>query len=265
MPLIKSLKRLYSYRSLILMLTIRNLQNRYVGTVAGMIWSILNPLATVFVFWFVFSLGFRVQPVENIPFVVIFLLGFLPWTLFSETLMTSVGVVTNNVNLVKKTVFPTEILPIANLLASCFTHVIMLGILAVILTACRISISFSAAQFLFYFAGLALFSLGLSWLLAALNVFYRDIGQIMIVLINVWFWMTPISWLMTMIPGKWKIFVKINPMYYIVDGYQSSFVYHVPFWSRYQLGIYFWSVCLATFVGGGLLFKKLKPEFADVL
>ena len=98
-----------------------------------------------------------------------------------------------------------------------------------------------------------------------MNVFYRDISQALGVLLNLWFWMTPIVWLMEMIPEKYAYFLNFNPMMYIVMGYKYSFIYHIPFWHHYKTGIYFWSVSLLFFVVGGLIYRKLKMEFTEVL
>jgi len=257
------LKRLYVQRSLIWTLSVRALQARYAGTFAGMIWTVINPLVTILVYWFVFSVGFHVKPLGGVPFIVVFLCGFIPWTLFGETLMINANAITSNANLVKKTVFPTEILPVVNLVASFATHAVMILVLVGLLILNGIPLSFSTFQFLYYFAGLSLFSLGLSWIFSALNVFYKDVAPMIGVILNVWFWMTPITWMLDMLPLRWQFIIKLNPVYYLVEGYRSSFIYHSP--HGHLAGIYFWTICSVTVVLGALIFKKLKPEFADVL
>ena len=259
------LRRIYVYRSIIMTMAIREIQSRYVGTLAGFVWFVINPLMIILVFWFVFSVGFKVQPFGNIPFILVFVCGLIPWTMFSETLMANTNAITRNVHLVKKMVFPTEILSIVNLVASLISHVIMLGILLSLLLFYKISFSFYNVQFFYYFIALSIFTLGLSWFFSAVNVFYRDVGQILGVILNMWFWLTPIVWLMDMVPKEYQYIIKLNPIYYIVEGYRFSFIYHVPFWVNYDLGIYFWGVSLLSLFMGGLIFRKLKPEFADVL
>lgn len=264
-PLFNFIKKVYTYRSIIRAMAIREMQSRYAGTLAGFVWSVINPLMVILVFWFVFSVGFKVQPVGNVPFIVVFMSGMIPWTMFAETLMANTNAIIANAHLVKKTVFPTEILPIVNLVASSITHVIMLIILALLLLFNKIPFSFYNFQFLYYLAALSVFSIGLGWIFSAVNVFYRDTGQILGVIINMWFWLTPVVWLMDIIPQKYQFIIKLNPMYYIVEGYKESFIYHAPFWQNYKLGIYFWAIAVLLFIVGGLIFRKLKPEFADVL
>ena len=263
--LFRFFKRLYLYRSLIVAMAYQEVKKRYAGTVAGFIWTIVNPLVTILVFWFVFSVGFKIQPVGKFSFVIIFFCGFIPWLTFSETLLFNTNAIVGNAHLVKKTVFPTEILPLVNLVASLISHAVMLVILAVVLLINDISFSIYNIQFIYYFFSLVVFSLGLGWFFSAINVWLRDANQIIGVVLNMWFWLTPIVWLIDMIPKKYQFIIKLNPMFYIVDGYKQSFVYHVPFWENYQLGIYFWVVALSTFFFGGYVFRKLKPEFADVL
>src|SRR5208283_2612584 len=100
------LRTIWGRRSLIMLMAVRTLQTRYAGTLVGLCWSIIHPLALVLVYWIVFSLGFRVKPVGNAPFIAVFLCGFIPWTLLSETLTANANAITGNPHLVKKTVFP---------------------------------------------------------------------------------------------------------------------------------------------------------------
>jgi len=263
--LINFIKGIFFYRSIIMTMAIREIQTRYAGTLAGFVWSIVNPLMMILVFWFVFSVGFKVKPMGNVPFIVVFLCGLIPWTMFNETLLANTNSVTGNVHLVKKMVFPTEILPMVNLVASLISHGIMLAILIVVLLFSKIPFSIYNLQFLYYLVALSVFILGLGWFFSAINVFYRDVGQIMAVVLNMWFWITPIVWLIEIIPPDYQYIIKLNPIYYIVEGYRSSFIYHVPFWHNFQLGVYFWGITLVSFIVGGVVFRKLKPEFADVL
>src|SRR4030042_5562551 len=135
------LKRIYLYRSMISAMVLREIQSRYIGTFGGLLWSIINPLMMILVYWFVFSVGFKVRPAGDIPFIVVFLCGLIPWLTFSEALVTSTNALNANAQLVTKTVFPTEILPFVYLLASLITHGIMLVILVIVLLINSISLS----------------------------------------------------------------------------------------------------------------------------
>lgn len=259
-------KKLYTYRSTIKAMAIRDIQSRYIGTIIGFFWSIINPLMFILVYWLVFSVGLKVQLAKGVPFIIVFMSGLIPWAMFTEVLMTSLGSINTNAHLIKKTVFPSEILPVVSLVTSWFTHAIMIALLLIIMALNKISFSFSNFYFIYYFLALSVFALGLAWLLSALNVFFKDIGQFLHVVINFWFWLTPIVWPMDIVPQKYQYIIKLNPMYYIIEGYKSSFVYpSVIAHQSYFLGFYFWVIALVVFFLGGFVFNKLKPEFAEVL
>ncbi len=246
------------------------IRKRYVGTFAGLVWSVAHPLMMILIYWVIFSLGLRVRPAGNTPFIVYFLCGLIPWTAFAETVSASSNAVTGNPHLVKKAVFPTEILPIAHLVACLVSHVIMLAILAVVIVAGGLRFSLWNVQFVYFMFGMAVLSVGLGWIVAALNVFYRDVGQLLSIVLNMWFWLTPVVWLEEMtlrLPQRLRFLPKLNPMFYIVHGYRASLIpdMYAPFWRNWKAGIYFWAVSLGLFAAGGLLFRRLKPDFPEVL
>lgn len=259
------LKLIYSYRFIIVAMALQEIKKRYAGTVSGFLWTVIHPLMIIVVFWFVFSLGFKVKPMGDIPFIVVFCCGLTPWTIFSESLMMSSNAIIGNPHLVSKTVFPTGILPLIVIVANLISHGIMLIVLILLLVFNNISLSFWNFQVLYYLFALVSFSLGISWFVAAVNVFYRDVAQILSVILNVWFWSIPIVWPIDMLPEKYHFIIKLNPMYYIIEGYRASFIYHQPFWDSYLLGTYFWIICFFSLLTGAVIFKKLKPEFAEVL
>ncbi len=243
----------------------REMQARYAGTLAGLVWSVVHPLMMILTYWFVFSVGFKAKPTGNVPFIIVFLCGLIPWMTFSEAVMASTIAITGNTLLVTKTIFPTEILPVVNLAASMASQVIMLGILMILLAVYGIGFSLYIFQFLYFLVAMSIFCIGLGWIVSALNVFYRDVSQIMSVMLNMWFWLTPIVWQAGMLPDRFRFLLKLNPMYYIVEGYRMSFIDHVGFWQHWRQGGYFWTVNLIVFAVGGLLFRKLKPDFPEVL
>lgn len=246
-------------------MALRDIQSRYMGTLGGFVWFIIQPLSIALVYWFVFSVGFRVQPTGGVPWIVVFLCGLMPWSLFAETLSTSTAAINANVHLVTKNIFPTEILPVVSLLSSLFTHVLMIFIFVVIMLVNRMPFSLYNLQIFYYLLALAVLSLGFGWFLSAVNVFCKDVGQALSVVLNLWFWATPIVWTQDVFPARFLWILKTNPLYYIVDGYRSSFIYHAPIWHNPRQGMYFWIVCMLVFFTGAFTFKKLKPEFAEVL
>ncbi|MCJ7543134.1 MAG: ABC transporter permease [Phycisphaerae bacterium] len=268
--LLRFLRRLLSNRSMIWAMALREMRGRYAGTLVGLVWSVLHPLMMILIYWVVFSLGFRIKPSGDTPFIIYFLCGLLPWAAFSETVTASTHAITGNPHLVKKAIFPTEVLPFVHLVASMVSHIIMLLILVTIMPFNRQPFSLYNLQFVYFLVGMAVFSVGLGWVVSAMNVFFRDVGQVLSVVLNMWFWLTPVVWaedMLQRLPAALQIVPKLNPMYYVVHGYRASFIpsFYEGFWCRWKLGLYFWVVSMAMLVLGGLLFRRLKPDFPEVL
>jgi lipopolysaccharide transport system permease protein len=259
------LKLSYAQRYLIMSMARREVASQYVGSLLGFIWTFINPMVMIFVFWVVFSVGFRVQPLQNVPFVVWLTPGMAAWFVFAEIVNGSAQVVVSHSNLIKKTRFYSQILPVIKILSCYITHAIFLVVLVALIVFQRMPFSWYYFQFLYYLLCLTVLALGIGWAVSALNVFIRDVGQIVAVIIQMGFWATPIFWDINIMPPKFQTIFRLNPMFYIVQGYRDSFVYFLPFWNYPYETIYFWTVSIAMFVAGALVFKKLKPHFADVL
>jgi lipopolysaccharide transport system permease protein/teichoic acid transport system permease protein len=191
--------------------------------------------------------------------------GMMPFMMFSEVLNNSADAVVKNVHLVKKTIFPTEVLPAVQLLASLVGHGIMLGILVTLMAFHGIPFSLYNVQSLYYLFALSVLCLGMSWFLASVNVFCRDLGHVLKVVLNVWFWATPIVWPLEIMPDSYRSLLKLNPLLYIVEGYRNSLLYQIPLWNDCYVGLYYWMVSLGLLILGGVVFRKLKPGFGDVL
>ena len=243
----------------------RHLAERYVGTVGGPLWTILQPAATVAVFWFVFSVGFKAHGPSDIPFIVYFLGGYVPWLLFSEVIQASTTCIVGNRNLVKKTTFPTEILPVVYIVSSTISHLVLLLIFAAVIAVSPQALSGMFSLFLYFYGCLLVLALGVSWLVASLQVFSRDTAQVTAVLLNLWFWLTPIAWPENIVPTEVMRWLSANPMYYVVTGYRYAFLGMNEFATDPLSTIRFWVGSLLVLFLGAYVFRRLKPEFPDVL
>ena len=252
-------------RNIIWALAVRSFQNRFIGTGAGAAWSVISPLATVLVYWLVFSLGFKATGPKGMPFAVYFMTAFLPWTFVSEALSSSVGAVVANRHLVKKMVFPTEVLPMVEILASTFAHLILLIFTILLLVVHGVIPGWWSLQIVYAYFCAVLLSLGISWLLAAVNVFHRDVGPSLATALNFWFWLTPIVWSVDMLPESWRPLLNLNPMFHVVESYRAALLYDRPVWSDASQSLVFWTLVLLLGMGGAYVFRRLKPEFADML
>lgn len=259
------LPNIYRHRHMIGAMALQEIRARYAGTMAGLAWTVSVPLVTAFVFAFVFSVGLRVPDQQNVPFVVMFFCSLIAWNLMSDTLTQNSAVIVSHAYLVKKVVFPTEILPLVNLAANLIIHgtsvVILLGLMVVY----GLKLSPYVLQFVYFAVCMCVLTLALSWLVASVNVFFRDLGQFVAVFLQIWFWVTPIVWSLELFPEKYRVILRLNPMTYITEGYRASFLFARPCWEDYVYGAYFWAATLLMLLVGATVFRRLKPEFADML
>jgi len=252
-------------RFLIMEMAKRDISTNIVGSMLGFFWTFINPLITIFIFWLVFSVGFKSAPKGDIPFVVWLTAGMSIWNTFSEVINGSTSVILGNPHLVKKVVFPLSILPVVKLVASFITHFIFIVLLLILVLLYKLPFSIYWLQALYYFAAMCVLALGLSWITSSVNIFARDTSQIVNVVMQIGFWATPIFWDLSIMPEKVQAMLKLNPMFYIVQGYRESFLYFVPFWHHPAMTLYFWGVTLFVFALGATIFLRLRPHFADVL
>lgn len=256
---------LYQRRFLIFEMAKRDISDQYVDSLLGFIWTFVNPLMIIFIFWLVFSVGLKINPKNNVPFIVWFTAGMAIWNTFSEIINGSTGVIIANPHLVKKIIFPLSILPVSKLVASFVTHVIFLFVLVLLIMLFKIPSSVYWLQAFYYFFAMSILALGLSWMTSSITIFIKDTSQIVNLLLMFGFYCTPVFWDAGVMPTKVAFFLKLNPMFYIVQGYRESFLYDIPFWRHWQMTLYFWGVTAVIFALGSAIFLKLRPHFADVL
>lgn len=256
---------IFRNRKLLWQMTKRDFRQRYLGSYLGILWAFIQPTITVLIFWFVFQVGFKAMPVENFPFILWLVCGMFPWFFISESILSATNSVIESSFLVKKIVFRVELLPIVKIMSALVVHIFFVGILFLMFAVYGYSISIYNLQIIYYFFAMICLSLGISWLTSSLTVFLRDVGQFATMLLQFGFWGTPIFWSLDMIPAQFQFFLKLNPAYYLVEGYRQSFIYKEWFWQHEYLTIYFWVLTAVVMFAGAWCFKKLRPHFADVL
>ncbi len=253
-------------RHLIASFVRRDLRARYIGSFMGIFWSVVHPLVLLLSYTFVFSIVFKIRPgpeAGTSSFALYLFCGILPWLFFQDTVQRSAGVVIDNARLISKAIFPTEILPVTVLAANLVNHLIGLAILLAILAFSPRQISLHLLALPLYFLPLALFTLGFSWSVAALNVFVRDTAQVLAVVLTFWFWFTPIFYPPGWVPEQFASFVNWNPLAPVVTGYRELLLLgRLPALEGLALS---YGAGLAAFVAGGLFFRYAKREFVDVI
>ena len=201
----------------------------------------------------------------NVPFVVWFVSGIIPWFFFQEALLNATNCMMEYSYLVKKVVFKISILPIVKIISALFVHLVFIGFLFFIASIYRFYPSGYSIQLMYYSFCTFCLTLAFSYATSAMIIFFKDLGQLINIFLQIGMWMTPIMWSYTIVPERLQWIVKLNPMYYIVEGYRDTFINHIWFFQRYFQTIYFWVFTVILFVIGSIIFKKLKPHFADVL
>jgi len=260
------LRKIYLQRGLIRSFVVRDLKSRYVGSFMGIFWSVIHPVVLLVSYVFVFAVVFGQRPLPasgTDRFWLFLFCSILPWLFFQDSVQRSSTVVIDNANLVTKTLFPTEILPLSVLLAGTVNHLIGFAILLGILVFAFGKVSVFVFFVPFYFLCLMLFTLGFSWLVSSLNVFVRDISQILSVILTFWFWFTPIFYSPERFPPKLLFIVHWNPLAHVVTGYRDCLLrMRMPDMKMLPFLVL---ASLAVFVAGGLFFRITKREFVDVL
>jgi len=263
--LLDFLKAIMKNRTLLLSLTKNDLKQKYQGNFLGVAWALIQPTATIIIFWFVFQVGFKSKPVDNFPFILWLVTGMFPWFYFAEGLSNGTNSIIANSFLVKKVVFRVSLLPIVSLLSALGIHIFFIFFMFAMFMYYGYMPEIYWLQLIYYVFALSVFLLGLSWITSSVVVFFKDMGQLVAIIIQFGFWLTPIFWNITIIPEKYHWLIELNPIVYIIEGYRNSMIYHKWFWEDINMTIYFWIATVTIFVIGGLTFKKLRPHFADVL
>jgi lipopolysaccharide transport system permease protein len=258
----------------------RDLKARYEGSLLGRLWPVLNPLILFAVYYFIFAVVLeqrlldRGQPIGSESMMGLYIIsGILPWICFSETLLRCTGVILENGNLVKKIAFPSQLLPVYAVLVN-FVYMAIGLVLFVIAKFVFFDGLPSAWPYLLAAIPLqVLFSTGLGLLLGALNIFIRDTSQIIGLILQLWFFWTPIVYPAELVQkslGFHAIWMQINPMYHLMELYRTALVYPdglvmtdrvAPMTSVIVLA----GMALVTFLPGYAFFLRTKGRFADEL
>ena len=250
-------------RRLILDLTRREFRGRYLGSMFGLVWAFIHPAIMMLIYWVVFR-TMRAGDIDGTKYVVWLLSGLIPWFFINEAIAGGSMSVLDNRFLVKKVVFRVSLLPVVRLLTVVPVHLFFLGVIILIAWGYGTPPSIYYLQIPYFMAATLIISLGIALLTSALVPFFRDLSQIVMVILQIAFWMLPIVW-QPAIPAKYQWIVMIDPFYYIIRGYRESLIEHTWFWTQIPATLYFWTMATLAVVVGGIVFHRLKPHFADVI
>jgi len=261
----KLLMNLYQHRHVLWVLSVQQLKNKYLGTLGGLIWAIVHPIVLLFVFWFALVYGLKTQVTGDQPYLLVLFCGLIVWMPFTEAIGAAPNVIIGHSYLISKISFPFEILPLTNVIASFFSHFISFIFLTIILIYYHKVPGAISVFILYYIFCLFILMAGLSWLLSALNVVYRDTAQVVNIFLNLWFWVTPIIWDPNTLSKEFSFIATYNPLAYIIKGYRGILLNGDMCAVNLQETLIFWLMTLSFWWLGTKIFSELKPNFADML
>ncbi|MDX2167835.1 MAG: ABC transporter permease [Deltaproteobacteria bacterium] len=261
-----ALRAVWQYRGFVAGLVRREFSARYLQSVLGSAWALLTPLALIAIYTLVFAnvMGARLPgTTDRFAYSIYLCAGLLPWTYFSEVLLRALSVFLDNAALLKKVSFPRSVLPVALLCSATLNFAIIFGILLLVLAGLGRFPGWAVLALLPLLALQQAFALGLGVLLGVLNVFFRDVGQLVGVLLQFWFWLTPIVYSPAVLPERARDWLAWNPLTALVGAYQDILLTGAwPAWSTFG-----WHVVLVAVVCGLAVFafSRLEGELVDEL
>lgn len=260
------LNNLFNSRTLLFQLVRRDFRQRFVGSAAGWLWGLIQPMVMLLLWNFVFRICMGLEPAPGEvtrDYTLYLAAGYLPWLLFQESVMRSSNCIVENSNLVTKTVFPSEIVPLSIFLSSLISHLLALALVLALVVWRSGALSPMSLMLPIYMGLLGMLAVGVGWIFASLQVYLRDTTQIATVIMTCWFWVTPIFIGETQIPQKFRFLVHWNPLAGVVRAYRERLLSLRPPSIEDLVFLAGWSI--VVFFCGGLFFRHLKRGFADVL
>ena len=261
-------RNLWRNRQLIWQMTRRDIDSRYRGSLVGIAWSFINPILLLVVYTFVFSVVFKARwnvggEESKTDFAIILFAGMIVFNLFAEIVNRAPGLVTSNVNYVKKVIFPLEILPGVALGSALFHSMISLFVLLLAQFILNFSLPWTIIFFPIILLPLIFFSMGIAWFLSAIGVFVRDVGQITGIFTTILMFMSAVFYPVSSLPEKYQFWLGLNPLVFIIAESRKALILgEPPNWITLVIALI---VSLAIAFAGFWWFQKVRKGFADVI
>ena len=249
-------REIYAYRELIWALALKELRVRYKRSVLGFFWALLNPALLMLVLTLVFGTLMRI----GVPHYSVFLLSvLLPWTFFSQALAYSVESIVGNGGLLKQVRVAKLVFPVAALVSNIINFLLSLIPLLLLIAVLRFPFHWTWIYLPIPMLGLFLFTLGVAFFFATINVFYRDVSHIVQILLTAWFYLSPIIYSMDFVPAKYHWILRLNPLLYILNGFRLSIYYGLlPSWKSVAMSL---ACGLISLVVGLSVFRRYERSF----
>ena len=255
-------KEIWSYRELLYFLTKRDIKVRYKQTVLGGLWAIIQPAFTMIVFTFFFG-RLAKMPSDGMPYPIFVYAALLPWTYFANAVSTSGNSLVGSAHLITKIYFPRLIVPLSAALGGLLDFVIAMFILCGLIIHYKVILGFGILLFPFLVCLTFLCAVGVGLWLSALNVQYRDIRYVIPFLIQIWMFLSPVIYPVSMAKGKYLWLLLLNPMSGVIKAYRASILGHQHIdWAFLGLST---AIIFIIFISGLFYFKRMERVFADVV
>jgi lipopolysaccharide transport system permease protein len=255
-------REIWNYRELLYFLTKRDIKVRYKQTVLGGLWAVIQPAFTMLVFTLFFG-RLAKMPSDGLPYPIFVYAGLLPWTYFANAVSASGNSLVGSANLITKVYFPRIVVPASAALAGLLDFFIALFVLAALMIWYQVLPGPAILLFPFLIALTFLCAVGVGLWLSALNVQYRDIRYAIPFLIQVWMFVSPVIYPVSLVHGNYQWLLALNPMGGVIHAYRASLLGHQPIdWSLLGLSTL---IILALFLGGLYYFRRMEKVFADVV
>ncbi|VVP74814.1 ABC transporter permease [Pseudomonas fluorescens] len=263
------IKNFWRNKQIISQMTRREVAGRYKGSALGLLWSLFNPILMLVVYTFVFSEIFKARwggtggDDSKTQFAVVLFVGIIVLNLFCDVINRAPTLIIANANFVKKVIFPVEILSLVTVLAALFNSLINLGVLLVALLVFNGYVPWTAVFIPFVILPLVTLIMGLSWFLASLGVFIRDVGQTVTIVTTVLMFLSPVFYPLDAVPERFRPLILLNPLTFIIEQSRAVLIWgELPDWKG--LLMYCTASVIIAYIGY-IWFQKTRKGFADVL
>lgn len=256
----------WNNRQRMLRLASYELKSQNYGTVFGSLWNILNPALQILTYWFVFAIGLRQDSTQDgVPYIIWMIVGLIPWFFISATLQTSTLSIYSYAGILKRMKFPMAIVPVKTVFAQFFAHLLAMLVMFAVMIFAGVTFSLKNLQ-LFYFMFCSIcFLVAFSLMFSAVTVLFKDFQKILSSVIRLLFYITPIVWNTNSLPEHLQNVLKLNPLYYLVEGYRESLISPNGLWVHKEDMCYFWCVTILLFLFGCKAHVKFRRQFIDLL
>ncbi|WP_404329947.1 ABC transporter permease [Mesobacillus maritimus] len=252
--------------NLIFRLGFYEIRSKYKMHYLGALWQILNPLFQIGIYWFIFGIGIRGgSPVGETPFFLWLIVGLVPWLFIAPTLTQGANSVHTKINLVSKMKFPVSVLPSIKIVGNSFSFFIMLFVTTGILLFNGIFSGLYLIQLPYYLVCLYLLLYGLTLLLSTLTMIIRDIQTMLQSIVRMMMFLLPILWNVNSLPAIFLNILKLNPFFYIIEGFRNSLIGGAWFFDDFAYTLYFWIITILILLIGSKVHIKFRHKFVDYI